>query len=202
MTPAITYLTSTTSLSFPTTAEIAFNRSKENLALGNKYDVTMTFRVLSVCRNTNLTQNKFALLAPASIHSLAFCSFIPPPICNPPANQSTASAKKRKKCRIAIVGITRPSSESLFRSIVVPRSKSDNVSTQEVSFLVHFRKFRRPLADKVSSSFRGMTQEGKRKACLVVKLVFNSSGLLSDKVPPTICLTCPLCKSIHGRKML
>lgn len=37
---------------------------------------------------------------------------------------------------------------------------------------------------------------------LATKLVLRFSGALSDSVPPTICLTCPSCKSIHGRKTL
>ena len=56
------YLMSTTSFSFPTAKDIAFNLCRENFPPGKRYEVTIT------------------LLAPASIQKLALFSFIPPPI--------------------------------------------------------------------------------------------------------------------------
>lgn len=37
---------------------------------------------------------------------------------------------------------------------------------------------------------------------LATKFVFKMFGSSSDNVPPTICLTCPLWRSIHGRNLL
>lgn len=78
------YLTSTTSLSFPTMDEIFCSRLRENLASGKRCEVTITCPRTPQPTETRSRSVKRTLLAPAAIHSAQFSSVIPPPTCRPP----------------------------------------------------------------------------------------------------------------------
>lgn len=122
------YLTSTTSLSFPTRFARSCSRSKLNFALGNRYEVTMTFS------------------APASSHCCAFSAVMPPPRCIP----STPLANNKMFQRLCIsthvqIGLTGPCLQSFPSGFIVTRAQLDYMASTKVMLSVQTSKIGRRL---------------------------------------------------------
>jgi hypothetical protein len=138
------------------------------------------------------------LLAPASIQYLAFLSLIPPPtwslseLSQVVNNNISATSNSR----------TWPSCQSLQCSLVVPWAEFYNMATRKVMLFINLCEF--PGALSVSREEVGFVgcSSAREGVHLATKLVLRVSGDLSESVPPTICLTCPLWRSMQGLNRL
>jgi len=141
----------------------------------------------SHCRKEN---KKNTLLAPASIQYFALVSFILPPICKAPEPSLQEVQGEKQK----VVG----PGHALRASRAASSFPGPNLITCPPSRLwVLYRVAKSPA---VRLKENDQLDWGKNKCThLATKFVFKPLGFWSESVPPTICFTWPLCKSMHGR---
>ena len=105
------------------------------------------------------------------------------------------------------VSRTWPCPQRLSRGLVIPWTELDDMSTAQAVLPVEVRiecrrvpKDSRVETRRIRSSNDCSFALGACPTHVATKFVLSDASS-SLKLPPTICFTCPLCKSMHGRNM-